>query len=132
MKFLYLRDPLWMCCFFLYFANRWFLKPAFSGGFVHTSLNDLICIPFWVPIMLWTMRKIGLRAHDKIPQAQEILIPLLLWSWYFELWLPNFTPVKGIAHADVYDVFHYVTGAGISFLFWRHWYQRNKIRSRFN
>jgi hypothetical protein len=113
----------------LYFINRLLLKPSFYGGFFHTSLNDLICIPFWIPIMLWTLRKVGLRKHDDIPQCHEILVPLLIWSWYFELWLPHLKPTKGLAHADVYDILFYVIGALIAFTFWRYWYLLRKAEN---
>ena len=63
MRFRYLRDPLFLACVVVYFVNRFVLKAVWEAGFVHTHLNDLICVPFWVPIMLWVERRsLKLRA----------------------------------------------------------------------
>ena len=61
MPFKYLRDPLFVACVVAYLVNRFAIKPAVVGGFFHDHLNDLICIPVWVPVMLWGMRRAGLR-----------------------------------------------------------------------
>ena len=75
----YLRDPLFLSCVVFYFVNRLLLKPHVHGGvmgtLIHGYVNDLICLPFWVPIMVWMMHKTGLRASDAAPQATEILAP---------------------------------------------------------
>ena len=57
-------------------------------GFVHHHLNNLICIPFLVPIMLYAERKLGVRRHDAVPQWYEVLIPIVVWSLVFEDLLP--------------------------------------------
>ena len=49
-----------------------------QNDFSRDSLNDVICIPFWVPIMLFIMKKAGLRREDGPPTGSEILIPLIL------------------------------------------------------
>ncbi len=89
MPFRYLRDPLFLACFIGYFLNRFVIKHLTHGGFFHDSFNDLICIPFWVPIMLWGMRRTKLRPDDAPPRGEEILIPLLMWSYVFEIYLPR-------------------------------------------
>ena len=123
MPFLYLKDPLFLTCLVLYFANRWLLKPLFPSGFVHAYLNDLICIPFWVPIMLWMMRKAGLRTDDAPPQWYEILLPLLVWSAVFELLIPQLGPFRRLAVSDPGDILAYTSGALFGALFWRAWYR---------
>ena len=80
MAFRYLLDPLFLFCFLLYFVNRWILEVYVPGTFFASYLNDLICIPFWVPIMLFFMRKCGLRGDDSPPRSYEIIVPLILWS----------------------------------------------------
>jgi uncharacterized membrane protein len=98
------------------------MKPLFSNGFFHDYLNDLICVPFWVPIMLWGMQKLGLRNKDSAPQWYEILIPLLVWSVVFETIVPRMAPYKHLSHADPADILFYTLGAVLASLFWKRWY----------
>jgi hypothetical protein len=117
-RFLYLRDPLFVSCVVLYFANRWIFKALWRAGFVHDHLNDLICIPFWVPIMLWGQRRLGLRASDGAPLANEIILPLFVWSWVFEYLLPRSRLVGDRAVADYLDILYYSLGASLAAAFW--------------
>jgi hypothetical protein len=124
-RFRYLRDPLFFACLGMYFLNRWALKPLLRGGFLHDHLNDLICIPFWVPIMLWGQRKLGLRASDGPPFASEIVIPLFVWSWFFEMVLPETGLVGRRAVSDHLDIVYYSLGAALAASFWR-WLYRSR------
>jgi len=120
--FSYLKDPLFLFCLALYFVNRLILKAIWQDGFVHEHLNDLICIPFWVPIMLFAQRKVGLRWTDDSPRASEIVIPLIVWSWVFEIILPQTELFRDYCFADHWDIFYYALGALLAGLFWRWWY----------
>ncbi len=125
MRFLYLRDPLFVFCVVTYFVNRLVLKPLIPAGFVHEHLNDLICIPFWVPIMLYAQRRLGMRDSDGIPDVSEIVIPLLIWSWVFEIILPGMAIFGDRCVADYLDILYYSLGALIAGLFWRWWYPQS-------
>jgi hypothetical protein len=123
MRFRYLKDPLFVFCVILYFVNRWLLKPYLPNSFSRDSLNDVICIPFWVPIMLFLMKKTHLRKEDGPPTASEILIPLIMWSWVFEAYLP-FTPFfRRMATSDYMDIFSYTVGACFAAVLWKLWYK---------
>ena len=122
MRFLYLRDPLFLVCVATYFINRFVLKAIWKEGFVHEHLNDLICIPFWVPIMLFIQRKLGMRADDASPQPGELVIPLIIWSWTFEILLPAIPSLGNTFVADHLDVLAYCAGALGAGVFWRWWY----------
>lgn len=122
MRYRYLKDPLFLFCVALYFANRWIVKPYFPNEFSRWYLNDVVCIPFWVPIMLFMMRKIGLRNDDSAPSACEVLIPLLVWSWVFEAYLPFLQYFKHLATSDYLDIFAYTSGGLFAALFWKIWY----------
>lgn len=123
MRFRYLTDPLFLFCLVLYFANRWILKPYLPNEFSRGYFNDVICLPFWVPIMLFGMRKMGLRADDAAPSASELLIPLMLWSWIFEIWLPRTAMFRGLAICDHRDILCYAAGTLFAALFWKIWYR---------
>jgi hypothetical protein len=123
MRYRYLRDPLFLFCLVLYLTNRWVLKSYFPNKISSFYLNDVICIPVWVPIMLFMMRKLRLRRDDLPPHACEILIPLLLWSWAFEEYLPRVDFFKRLAFSDHLDIFCYTLGAGFAAIFWKKWYR---------
>ena len=117
-RFRYLLDPLFLACVGLCFLNRLVIKPNCNIHFFHAWLNDLICIPFWVPIMLAGMRLFRLRRHDNPPTVAEIGIPLILWSWWFEIYLPNLVTTPR-HYADPWDIVAYSIGAAFAWLFWK-------------
>ena len=116
-KFRYLLDPLFLACVALYFLNRFVIKPNCDFVFFHAWLNDVICIPFWIPVMLAGMRLTRLRRHDNPPTFAEIGIPLVLWSWWFEIYLPNL--VGSRHYADPWDIVAYSSGAVFAYWFWK-------------
>ncbi len=113
----------------LYFANRLLIKHLLAGGFAHDHLNDLICLPFWVPIMVFLMRKARLRPDDGPPRGAEILVPLLLWSAIFELWLPHVPYFSHLATADPGDILWYAIGGLVASVVWEVLY-RERERTR--
>ncbi len=130
MPFRYLRDPLFLACVAAYFVNRWLIKPQVTGGFFHTSFNDLICIPFWVTPLVWITRRTGLRNHDRRPGGVELLMPLIVWSFVFEVWLPQTAAFRAVSTADPFDIFWYTCGALAASLFWDWWYGTESRTSR--
>jgi len=121
-RFRYLRDPLFLVCLATYFLNRYVLKSIWQSGFVHEHLNDLICIPFWVPIMLFVQRQLGLRDGDHSPRPGELVIALFVWSWTFEIILPATALLGDACVADHLDGLCYAVGALGAGVFWRWWY----------
>ena len=126
MPFRYLTDPLFVFCLALYAANRWVLKPYFPNEFSQSYLNDLICLPFWIPIMLWTMKCLGLRRTHTPPSGGELIVPLLVWSWLFEVYLPGLDSFKELTFADPADILCYTTGALLAAVFWKWWYHERR------
>jgi glycopeptide antibiotics resistance protein len=123
MHFFYLRDPLFLTCVVIYFINRFVLKNIWETGFVHEHANDLICIPFWVPIMLFAQRRLGFRADDEPPRAGELIVALIVWSWVFEIALPRSLLFGDYCVADVWDIVFYTIGTLLGALFWKWWYR---------
>jgi len=72
--------------------------------------------------MVWMMHKTGLRPGAGAPQAAEVLVPLLLWSWFFKLALPNIGPAPHLAVSDSKDILCYTLGALVAALFWGRYY----------
>ena len=79
-SFRYLKDPLFLVCLVAYVVNRWVVKPYAPNVVSRSYLNDAICIPFLVPVMLFGMRRAGLRGHDGPPTWYELVVLLVVWS----------------------------------------------------
>ena len=127
MRFRYLLDPVFLISVVIFIMNKWLLRPYLGdsamGWFFQGYLNDCICIPLWVPVVVTVMRIFRLRDHDLPPQGHEILLPLLVWSVVFEVVLPQTNLFLGIAIADAGDVLSYVVGAVFAAYAW-HWIYR--------
>lgn len=130
MSFRYLRDPLFLFCASAYAVNRFVLKEVWQYGIVHDHFNDLICIPFLVPIMLYVQRRLKMRQHDAAPLWYEVLTPLIVWALIFEVLLPVHPGFHGIAVADHVDVLCYALGAFGAAVYWRVQYPMVKPHGR--
>lgn len=121
-RFRYLRDPLFLSAVGLYLLNRYVVKPATgdASDFFHCHLNDLLCLPFWLPPILWINRGLGIRRHDAPPTVGELMLFLLLWSWLFEVIAPAPALNVLLPHAvgDAWDIVAYAAGAAISAWLW--------------
>lgn len=113
------RDPLWLCSVALFALNRWWIKPNFSGAFWHSSLNDVLCLPAWMPIMVWLFARLRLRDWTP-PRPLEIVVCWLFWSVVFEVWMPHTSAFGRFAPGDPMDVLAYGAGGVIGFLWWEH------------
>jgi hypothetical protein len=128
MPFAYLRDPLFLVCFATYWAHRWLAARGISTPLLGAHLNDLICIPFWVPIMLWIERRLGLRRHDHPPRAVEVVIPLVILAAAFEVVIPSHPQWQVPTVADPKDVLAYSLGSLVAVAIWK-WYYRDRTQT---
>lgn len=121
-RFYYILDPVCLICIALYALQRFVIRPSHWGqiAFIHDHLNDLLCIPIFLPMALGIHRLAGTRSHDQLPKAWEILAHLALWSIYFEGIAPLLTNVYRTT-ADPLDVAAYTAGALIAGLAWGSW-----------
>lgn len=128
-SFKYLKDPLFLASVTIYFLNRFIVKPLTLGkvDFFHCYLNDLICIPFWLPIVLFLTRKVGLRRHDEPPDIYELCFYLLLWSFMFEFVGPSYGRYFNYPVADPWDILCYAIGCIIAGFYWN--FEIGKFRS---
>lgn len=121
MPFRYLTDPLFLICFALYWLHRGLRGLELSPEIAKAHFNDLLCAAFWIPPLLWLLKKMGMRAHDGLPEPHEVAIPLLIWAFTFEVLLPS-RPGWGVpAVADPLDVLAYFAGGLAAMVVWR-WY----------
>jgi hypothetical protein len=128
MPFAYLKDPLFLACFFTYWVHRWSAAHGMSTPLLRAHLNDVICIPFWVPIMLWIERQLGLRQHDGPPNTIEVLIPLIVLAAAFEVVIPSHPEWHVPTVPDPKDVLAYCIGSLVAVAIWQWRYRGGKPR----
>ena len=108
--FRYAADPVCVGAVLLYAVNRWALKPHGVGGaFTHGYLNDVLCLPLFLPPILFAQRLLRLRRHDGRPRLWEVLQHWLVFSLVFEVVLPRY-PQWFRTTADPLDVVAYLAG----------------------
>jgi hypothetical protein len=103
----------------LYPINRWYLKPHHIGGwFTHGYLNDVLCLPLFLPMILYVQRVFGVRRDDDYPGWWEILQHWVIFTVVFELILP--TMPRLFTHTqDPWNAVAYLAGGVIAGVFWR-------------
>jgi hypothetical protein len=117
--FRYYTDPICIACLIIYPINRWYLKPHHIGGwFTHGYLNDVMCLPLFLPMILYVQRLIGLRTHDGYPRWWEILQHWVIFSVVFELILPT-TPRLFTHTQDPWNAVAYLVGGVIAGIIWK-------------
>ncbi len=123
-KYRYCFDPVFLTAFVLYLLNRWLFKPWSQG---HTTLfayygNDVLCIPFCLPPVLFVYRLLKMRRPYSYPTRFEMLSHLIIWSLFFK-WLGP-SVIKGPfawTSTDPWDVVAYSIGAIIAGFCWGTW-----------
>ncbi len=121
-RFWYCLDPLPLAALATYLCNRWLLKPHWGAAFpfLRDYLNDVLCIPLFLPAVLLVHRLLRIRLHDRRPSAFELLFHLAIWSVCFEVIAPAL-PQLFRTTADPLDVCAYAVGAGVAGLAWGSW-----------
>jgi hypothetical protein len=116
--FRYFADPVCLAALALYALNRHVLKPHHIGGwFTHGYLNDVLCLPLFVPMILYLQRLLGLRKHDGYPRAWEIIQHWAIFSVMFQAIIPRF-PKTFISAGDPWDMLAYAAGGVLAGLYW--------------
>jgi len=128
MGFRFVRDPLFLASVVLYAVNRWIVKPYAPNQLSSAYVNDVLCIPIFVPLTLLLMWVVRLR-DDAPPRPAEVLVPLLVWSYTFEVLLPTTTAFMGMAFADPFDFLAYTIGACFAGVYWKLAYPRRSPAS---
>ena len=98
--------------------NRWYLKPHHIGGLFRIGdLNDVLCLPLFLPIILGLQRLLRIRQHDGYPRLWEMLQNWLIFSILFEVILPRF-PQYFRTTSDPFDVLAYLAGGTLAWIWW--------------
>jgi hypothetical protein len=123
-RYRYCADPVFLTALLLYLLNRLAFKPLALGHTVFFEYygNDVLCIPFCLPPVLYVYRLLRLRPRDRYPTRFEVLTHLIVWSLFFE-WLGPVVLRGPFAWtiADPLDVVAYAVGAAVAGTFWGTW-----------
>lgn len=116
--FRYCFDAVCIGSVLIYLVGRFYLRPRGIGGIWTASyLNDLLCLPIFVPFSLFLQRSMRLRKHDLAPTLFEILQHWAVFSIVFEVIVPRM-PDQYQSTADVMDVVCYLVGGLLGWLIW--------------
>jgi hypothetical protein len=116
-RFRYVADPVCITALVLYCCNRWIIKPMAGGGFSADYLNDVLCLPLFLPPILWVQKRLNLRPGDHRPRLWEVLQHWAVFSVVFELVVPRLPGFRSTA--DAWDVVAYLAGGLAAYFFWR-------------
>jgi hypothetical protein len=123
-RFGYWADPICVGCAILYGLNRWYLKPHRIGGhFTIAYLNDVMCLPLFVPLILYVQRLLNIRKHDGYPRLWEVLQQWVIFSVWFKIILVRFPHVFRVAR-DPLDILAYLAGGLLAYAIWHSWERR--------
>ena len=124
--FRYLADPVCVAGALLCVLNRFVLRPHDLGGsFVACYLNDVLCLPLFVPVSLYAQRLLRVRRHDAPPLAWEIAQHAVVFSIVFELIIPRLGDTFR-STADPLDALAYVAGGIVAGITWTMIYGRRQ------
>lgn len=115
MYFSILKHPLFIICALLFGINQ-ILERYFHYHlpYIHAYLDDLLCMPVLLSILLFLQRSITLRNPNYTFHIAHIIVAIITCSLYFEVYLPYYYPTKYIA--DPLDIIAYCIGG---FVFWK-------------
>jgi len=101
---------------FLYLVIRYLRRIHQIIPFVNSYLNDILCLPIILGLVLFIIRKWVIRNPDYYFSIYHILFTAVVFSLYFEWYLPQrdfrFT-------SDFFDVLAYFSGGILFFLYFQ-------------
>ena len=104
-----------------YAVWRWGVRPVAGDGPVadlaRDHLNDLLCLPLFLPVSLGLQRLAGLRRHDGPPRLWEVAQHAAVFSVVFEVALPRL-PGAFRSTADPLDAAAYLVGGLVGYAVW--------------
>ena len=106
----------------IYVLNRWVLKPHHIGGWlVHNYLNDLLCLPIFLPIILRLQSALHIRRHHLPPTLLELIHNWLIFSVLYYFVFPNLPAFSSVA--DPWNSVAYLIGGLAAYGWWKYFYR---------
>lgn len=111
-----MRDPVFVVALLLCLTTRFALKPLIDHWFVHEYLNDMLCLPLFLPVILQVQAWLRIRPREAMPTLLEVLHNGIVFTAVFELLLPRLTMFDSVA--DPWDAVAYLAGGFVAYAFW--------------
>ena len=125
--FRYVDDPICVASMMLYVLNRWVLKPQHIGGWlVHDYLNDVLCLPIFLPIILRLQSALGIRRHHLPPTSFELVHNWIVFSVLYYFVFPRLPAFSSTA--DPWNSVAYLVGGLTAFITWGSLYPSNLLQ----
>jgi hypothetical protein len=119
--FRYIDDPICVGSMVIYVLNRLVLKPHHIGGWlVHDYLNDLLCLPIFLPIILRLQSALGIRRHHLPPAFFELIHNWAIFSVLYYFVFPRWPAFSSVA--DPWNSVAYLVGGIAAYVCWRRFY----------
>jgi hypothetical protein len=119
--FRYIDDPICVGCMMIYVLNRWVLKPHHIGGWlVHDYLNDILCLPIFVPIILRLQSALHIRRHHLPPTFFETMHNWAIFSVLYYFVFPRLPAFSSVA--DPMNSVAYLLGGIAAYVCWQFYY----------
>ena len=120
--FRYVDDPICIASMFIYVLNRYVLKPHHVGGWlVHDYLNDLLCLPIFLPVILRFQSALGIRRHHGPPTLFEVFHNWAIFSVLYYFVFPRLSAFSSAA--DPWNSVAYLIGGLASYGLWKYLYR---------
>src|SRR4051794_32303200 len=108
-----LTQPLFVISFLLFISNQIIERIGIVIPWVHSYLDDLLCMPVTLTVALFMQQKFT-NSPSYIFSKYKIIAVCIFYAVYFEVWLPT---IYCRYTSDVLDVIAYATGGLVFYFF---------------
>jgi hypothetical protein len=108
-----LQHPLFIISVLLFLLNQILERAGVFLPYIHSYLDDLLCMPVTLTIALFLQQKFT-RSPAYIFSKNHVVVVVIFYAIFFEVWLP-----KQSAHytSDPLDAIAYAAGGLVFYFF---------------
>jgi hypothetical protein len=107
-----LKHPLFIIAVLLFLLNQVLERTGVFLPYVHSYLDDLLCMPVTLTMALFLQQKF-MRSPDYVFSKNHVAVVVIFYAIFFEVWLPEHSahytsdPLDAIAYAAGGLVFYF-------------------------
>jgi hypothetical protein len=111
-----LKHPLFLISALLFLSNQILERVGVFIPFIHSYLDDLLCMPVTLSIALFMQQKLAGDSSFTFSKIRVVAV-VMFYAIFFELWLP----LNSSAYtSDIMDVAAYGVGGMVFYFFLNH------------